>query len=207
MQQASCNPSCALPSFNMGGTSPKGMEDPGVIFQKFVQQATSNQFDSLMGLSTSPPVEDSIIIPCEFCGVQLEEEVLFHHQVRAPGGPVPVLPCRSSVSGLEDFRAEHVSLAFCWMHRFCELSYTVSQAFRLSLPSGIWNQHVTSRGPRSQDSIKQEWRTCQKGLGENFPEVMDTLCFWPSGLLLLRWLAFQETWDSSSGHALTIDLG
>lgn len=78
--QASCNPSCALPSFNMGGTSPKGMEDPGVIFQKFVQQATSNQFDSLMGLSTSPPVEDSIIIPCEFCGVQLEEEVLFHHQ-------------------------------------------------------------------------------------------------------------------------------
>ena len=41
----------------------------------------SNQFNSLMGLSNSPPVEDSIIIPCEFCGVHLEEEVLlFHHQ-------------------------------------------------------------------------------------------------------------------------------
>ncbi|XP_064434475.1 TRAF-type zinc finger domain-containing protein 1 isoform X2 [Mirounga angustirostris] len=78
--QTSCNPSCALPSLSMGSTSPKGVEDPDVIFQKFLQQAASNQLDSLMGLSNSPPVEDSIIIPCEFCGVQLEEEVLFHHQ-------------------------------------------------------------------------------------------------------------------------------
>ncbi|XP_072581253.1 TRAF-type zinc finger domain-containing protein 1 isoform X4 [Vulpes vulpes] len=78
--QTSCNPSCALPSLNMGSTSPKGVEDPDVIFQKFLQQAANNQLDSLMGLSSSPPVKDSIIIPCEFCGVQLEEEVLFHHQ-------------------------------------------------------------------------------------------------------------------------------
>ncbi|XP_022265960.1 TRAF-type zinc finger domain-containing protein 1 isoform X3 [Canis lupus baileyi] len=78
--QTSCNPSCALPSLNMGSTSPRGVEDPDVIFQKFLQQAANNQLDSLMGLSSSPPVKDSIIIPCEFCGVQLEEEVLFHHQ-------------------------------------------------------------------------------------------------------------------------------
>jgi len=86
--QTSCNPSCALPSLSMGSTSPKGVEDPDVIFQKFLQQAASNQLDSLMGLSNSPSVEDSIIIPCEFCGVQLEEEVLFHHQVKVPRGPV-----------------------------------------------------------------------------------------------------------------------
>nr|XP_044988845.1 TRAF-type zinc finger domain-containing protein 1 [Jaculus jaculus]XP_044988847.1 TRAF-type zinc finger domain-containing protein 1 [Jaculus jaculus] len=78
--QTSCNPSCALPSLNTGSSAIRGMEDPGVIFQNILQQATSNQLDSLMGLSTSPPVEASIIIPCEFCGVQLEEEVLFHHQ-------------------------------------------------------------------------------------------------------------------------------
>ncbi|XP_042767673.1 TRAF-type zinc finger domain-containing protein 1 isoform X2 [Panthera leo] len=78
--QTSCNPSCALPSLSMGSTPPKEVEDPDVIFQKFLQQAASNQLDSLMGLSNSPPVEDSVIIPCEFCGVQLEEEVLFHHQ-------------------------------------------------------------------------------------------------------------------------------
>ncbi|XP_009002935.2 TRAF-type zinc finger domain-containing protein 1 isoform X3 [Callithrix jacchus] len=78
--QTSCNPSRALPSFTTGSSSPRGVEEPDVIFQNFLQQAASNQLDSLMGLSNSRPVEESIIIPCEFCGVQLEEEVLFHHQ-------------------------------------------------------------------------------------------------------------------------------
>ncbi|KAM9622802.1 TRAF-type zinc finger domain-containing protein 1 isoform 1-T1 [Trichechus inunguis] len=76
--QTSCNPSCALPPLSMGSSPPKVVDDPDDIFQKFLQQ--TNQLESLMGLPSSPPVEDSIIIPCEFCGVQLEEEVLFHHQ-------------------------------------------------------------------------------------------------------------------------------
>ncbi|EHA97646.1 TRAF-type zinc finger domain-containing protein 1 [Heterocephalus glaber] len=75
--QTSCNPSRALPLLS---TPLRRVEDPDVIFQSFLERATSNQLDSLMGLSDSPPVEDSVIIPCEFCGVQLEEEVLFHHQ-------------------------------------------------------------------------------------------------------------------------------
>ncbi|XP_006870522.1 PREDICTED: TRAF-type zinc finger domain-containing protein 1 [Chrysochloris asiatica] len=75
--QTSCNPSCALPPLTTGRSSPKVVEEPG-IFHKFLQQ--TNNLESLMGLTSSPPVEDSIIIPCEFCGVQLEEEVLFHHQ-------------------------------------------------------------------------------------------------------------------------------
>ncbi|KAM9746681.1 TRAF-type zinc finger domain-containing protein 1 isoform 2-T2 [Dama dama] len=78
--QTSCNPSCALPPLNVGSTSPRGVEDPDVIFQKLIRQSASDQFESLMGFSSSPPVEDSVVIPCEFCGVQLEEEVLFHHQ-------------------------------------------------------------------------------------------------------------------------------
>lgn len=79
--QTICNPSRALPSRSVGSPSPRGVEDPDVIFQKFLQKTANNQFDSLMGLSNSlPQEEDSIIIPCEFCGVQLEQEVLFHHQ-------------------------------------------------------------------------------------------------------------------------------
>lgn len=78
--QTSCNPSCALPPLSVGSTSPRGVEDPDVIFQKLMRQSAGDQFESLMGLSSSPPVEDSVVIPCEFCGVQLEEEVLFHHQ-------------------------------------------------------------------------------------------------------------------------------
>lgn len=81
----SCNPSHALRSLSTGSSAISGVEDPGTIFQNFLQQATSNQLDTLMGLSSSAAVEDSIIIPCEFCGVQLEEEVLFHHQVRVRG--------------------------------------------------------------------------------------------------------------------------
>ncbi|KAL1768607.1 TRAF-type zinc finger protein domain-containing protein 1 [Sigmodon hispidus] len=78
--QTSCNPSHALHSLNTGSSSIRGVEDSGVIFQNFLQQATSNQLNTLMGLNNAAAVEDSIIIPCEFCGVQLEEEVLFHHQ-------------------------------------------------------------------------------------------------------------------------------
>lgn len=78
--QTSCNPSRALPPLNAGSSSPRGMEDSDVIFQNFLQQATSSQLGTLMGLNSSHSVEDSVIIPCEFCGVQLEEEVLFHHQ-------------------------------------------------------------------------------------------------------------------------------
>ena len=71
----------------MGSTFPQGVEDPDVIFQKLMRQSASDQFESLMGFSSSPPVEESVVIPCEFCGVQLEEEVLFHHQVRVPEEP------------------------------------------------------------------------------------------------------------------------
>ena len=64
-----------------------------------------------MGFSSSPPVEDSVVIPCEFCGVQLEEEVLFHHQVRVPKdpgtSPVPLILW----SEPEAFRAKKASLA------------------------------------------------------------------------------------------------
>ncbi|XP_077016005.1 TRAF-type zinc finger domain-containing protein 1 isoform X2 [Tamandua tetradactyla] len=86
--QTSCNPSCALPLLSTGSSSPRGVEDPDVIFQKFLQQAENNQLDSLMGLTNSPPMGDSIIIPCEFCGVQLEEEVLFHHQDQCDQRPI-----------------------------------------------------------------------------------------------------------------------
>lgn len=107
--QTTCNSSCALPSFNMGSTSPKGVEDPDVILQKFMQQARSNQLDSLMGLNTLPPVEDSIIIPCEFCGVQLEEEVLFHHQDQCDQRPATVNNHVTEGIPRQDFQSQETS--------------------------------------------------------------------------------------------------
>lgn len=86
--QTSCNPSCALPPPRGASSLPREVEDPGVIFQKLLQEAASNQLDSLMGLRRPAPLEESVIIPCEFCGVQLEEEVLFHHQDQCDQRPV-----------------------------------------------------------------------------------------------------------------------
>lgn len=86
--QTSCNPSCAFPPVRPNIPSPKSAEDPDVIFQKLLQEAARNQLDSLMGLDSSGPAEESVIIPCEFCGVQLEEEVLFHHQDQCDQRPV-----------------------------------------------------------------------------------------------------------------------
>lgn len=40
---------------------------------------------SVSPASYSPPaspLEGDVVIPCEFCGVALEEAVVFHHQVR-----------------------------------------------------------------------------------------------------------------------------
>ncbi|KAM4827352.1 TRAF-type zinc finger domain-containing protein 1 isoform 1-T3 [Thomomys bottae] len=78
--QTSCNPSRALPSLSTGSSSSREVEEPGDIFQNILQQATYDQLGFISGLNTLSPMEGSIIIPCEFCGVQLEEEVLFHHQ-------------------------------------------------------------------------------------------------------------------------------
>lgn len=108
--QTSCNPSCALPSYNMGSASSKGVEeDHDVIFQKFVRQATNNQLDTLMGLTNLPSVEDSIIIPCEFCGVQLEEEVLFHHQDQCDQRPATANSHVTEGIPRQDFQPQETS--------------------------------------------------------------------------------------------------
>ncbi|XP_054450380.1 TRAF-type zinc finger domain-containing protein 1 [Pteronotus mesoamericanus] len=108
--QTSCNLPRALPSFNMGSASSKGVEeDNDVIFQKFLQQAPSNQLDSLMGLRNFPPVEDSIIIPCEFCGVQLEEEVLFHHQDQCDQRPATANNRVTEGIPRQDFQPREIS--------------------------------------------------------------------------------------------------
>lgn len=86
--QTCCNPSCALPPLSVGSPSRRGGEDPDVIFRKLLQEAASNQLDCLMGLRSSASAEGGVVIPCEFCGVQLEEEVLFHHQDQCDLRPV-----------------------------------------------------------------------------------------------------------------------
>ncbi|NWJ09991.1 TRAD1 protein, partial [Crypturellus undulatus] len=71
LHQTGCNPAIALASFRKRSSSPKprkydDLHDFGPISRRVRPRAVQ--------------AEGNIMIPCEFCGIQLEEEVLFHHQ-------------------------------------------------------------------------------------------------------------------------------
>ncbi|XP_071301270.1 TRAF-type zinc finger domain-containing protein 1 isoform X2 [Agelaius tricolor] len=75
LHQTGCNPASAFASFSKRSSSPNPWEYSGL------QAEGSNSHRSVP--SSQPQagqVEGDIMIPCEFCGIQLEEEILFHHQ-------------------------------------------------------------------------------------------------------------------------------
>ncbi|XP_044529585.1 TRAF-type zinc finger domain-containing protein 1 [Gracilinanus agilis] len=103
LHQTGCNPASALTSFNKRSSPPSLSQDRGdrenheAQLQRFLDlpasRAISSRFRSPLDLSAVPSGESSVIIPCEFCGVQLEEEILFHHQDQCdlrPGTGLPV---------------------------------------------------------------------------------------------------------------------
>ncbi|KAM6377346.1 TRAF-type zinc finger domain-containing protein 1 [Pluvialis apricaria] len=76
LHQTGCNPASAFASFSKRSFSPNPREYDGL-------RALGSK--SCRSLSSSQPqavqAEGNIMmIPCEFCGIQLEEETLFHHQ-------------------------------------------------------------------------------------------------------------------------------
>ncbi|XP_028913698.1 TRAF-type zinc finger domain-containing protein 1 [Ornithorhynchus anatinus] len=84
LHQTGCNPASVLASFRKRSSSPSPQRDHAGHFRSFLElpatRAPGSRYRSLLELPAGPSAEGSIIIPCEFCGVQLEEEILFHHQ-------------------------------------------------------------------------------------------------------------------------------
>ncbi|TRZ18303.1 hypothetical protein HGM15179_008728 [Zosterops borbonicus] len=75
LHQTGCNPASAFASFSKRSSSPNPWEYSGL------QDEDSNSHRTVP--SSQPQAvqaEGDIMIPCEFCGIQLEEEILFHHQ-------------------------------------------------------------------------------------------------------------------------------
>ncbi|NXI60518.1 TRAD1 protein, partial [Chloroceryle aenea] len=70
LHQTGCNPASAFASFSKRSSSPNLQAYDGL-------RAVGSK--SCRTFSSSQPQGD-IMIPCEFCGIQLEEETLFHHQ-------------------------------------------------------------------------------------------------------------------------------
>ncbi|KAF1431098.1 TRAF-type zinc finger domain-containing protein 1, partial [Spheniscus humboldti] len=90
LHQTGCNPASAFASFSKRRSSLNTQEYDGL-------RAAGPK--SCRSLSSSEPqavqAEGNIMIPCEFCGIQLEEETLFHHQHRCdlrPASPAASLP-------------------------------------------------------------------------------------------------------------------
>ncbi|NXS46084.1 TRAD1 protein, partial [Balaeniceps rex] len=96
LHQTGCNPASAFASFSKRSSSPHPREYDGL-------RAIGSK--SCRSLSSSQPqaarAERNIMIPCEFCGIQLEEETLFHHQHHCdlrPASPAASFPSQQLLS-------------------------------------------------------------------------------------------------------------
>ncbi|XP_067395605.1 TRAF-type zinc finger domain-containing protein 1 [Emydura macquarii macquarii] len=97
LHQTGCNPASAFASFSKRSSSPSQQQEYDIHVKDFLEQLHSCR-------STYPlqqqavKTEGSIIIPCEFCGIQLEEEILFHHQDQCDLRPATASPAEGSPS-------------------------------------------------------------------------------------------------------------
>ncbi|XP_024130726.1 TRAF-type zinc finger domain-containing protein 1 isoform X1 [Oryzias melastigma] len=90
LHQTGCSPTSAFASFSKRPTSPpkdeKMTRNASGVIQRLPNTLAANvpAFPrSMSPTSYSPPVsplEGDVVIPCEFCGIALEEAVVFHHQ-------------------------------------------------------------------------------------------------------------------------------
>ncbi|NWU05715.1 TRAD1 protein, partial [Cephalopterus ornatus] len=102
LHQTGCNPASAFASFSKRSSSPNPWDYDGLC------AVASNSWRTLP--SPQPQAvqaEGNIMIPCEFCGIQLEEEILFHHQHHCdlrPASPAAAAPAPERRESLEPVR-------------------------------------------------------------------------------------------------------
>ncbi|NXN38155.1 TRAD1 protein, partial [Rhinoptilus africanus] len=90
LHQTGCNPASAFASFSKRSSSPNPREYGGLraMGSKSCRPLPSSQPQGVQA-------GGDIMIPCEFCGIQLEEETLFHHQHHCdlrPASPAAASP-------------------------------------------------------------------------------------------------------------------
>ncbi|NXL00962.1 TRAD1 protein, partial [Mesembrinibis cayennensis] len=96
LHQTGCNPASAFASFSKRSSSPNPREydDLRALGSKSCRSLSSSQ-------PQAAQAEGDIMIPCEFCGVQLEEETLLHHQHHCdlrPASPAASFPSQPLLS-------------------------------------------------------------------------------------------------------------
>ncbi|NXD30112.1 TRAD1 protein, partial [Spelaeornis formosus] len=94
LHQTGCNPASAFASFSKRSSSPSRWECCPLRAGTSSSHRTSPSCQPQAG-----EAEGDIMIPCEFCGIQLEEEIIFHHQHHCdlrPASPAGDAPARES---------------------------------------------------------------------------------------------------------------
>ncbi|XP_053135423.1 TRAF-type zinc finger domain-containing protein 1 isoform X2 [Hemicordylus capensis] len=81
LHQTGCNPASALASFSKRRSSvPRHDRDERLMDLWEQLQGSRPVGGSREAFPLQHDLGGSLMLPCEFCGVQLEEEILFHHQ-------------------------------------------------------------------------------------------------------------------------------
>uniref|UniRef100_A0A096MIF7 TRAF-type zinc finger domain-containing protein 1 n=1 Tax=Poecilia formosa TaxID=48698 RepID=A0A096MIF7_POEFO len=83
LHETGCSPASAFASFSKKPSSPPKDDRMGRNATSGLMQNFPNTLASNIPTFPRPPaspLEGDVVIPCEFCGVALEEAVLFHHQ-------------------------------------------------------------------------------------------------------------------------------
>ncbi|XP_044296778.1 TRAF-type zinc finger domain-containing protein 1 isoform X2 [Varanus komodoensis] len=92
LHQTGCSPSSALASFSKSSAFIPQSERLWALWE----QLQKGRSQSPEGGSERRPLQPEscgcLMLPCEFCGVQLEEEILFHHQDQCDLRPATATP-------------------------------------------------------------------------------------------------------------------
>ncbi|XP_069475601.1 TRAF-type zinc finger domain-containing protein 1 [Ambystoma mexicanum] len=94
VHQTGCNPGTIVNSFTKRSPPPFHEFDYDGQLRTFLDQTSdplNNRFAMLSDQSSSQ-TEGNIIIPCEFCGIPLENDNLFHHQDQCDLRPCTAVP-------------------------------------------------------------------------------------------------------------------
>ncbi|NXL28190.1 TRAD1 protein, partial [Glaucidium brasilianum] len=90
LHQTGCNPASAFASFSKRSSSPNLREYDGL---RALGSRSRRSFSSSQPQAVQ--AKGNMMFPCEFCGIQLEEEMLFHHQHHCdlrPASPAAAFP-------------------------------------------------------------------------------------------------------------------
>ncbi|XP_077418368.1 TRAF-type zinc finger domain-containing protein 1 [Vanacampus margaritifer] len=99
LHQTGCSPASAFASFSKQPPSPPKEARNATGMMRSLPNTLASNIPTFPG-SVSPasysppasPLEGDVVIPCEFCGVALEEAVVFHHQDKCDMRPQTAFP-------------------------------------------------------------------------------------------------------------------